>query len=99
MSLRCPQWEIDLVSRIAMDTELRTQRAFHVTGKRSGSLERIEGANLSPALFAGYRDLTKLRYDFPVVLIRPDADKHWVRSLTDVVDGILQKIAVRGVDG
>jgi hypothetical protein len=82
-----------------MDAELRTQLAFHVTGKRSGSLEPIEGTNLSPALFAGYRDLTKLRYDFPLVLIRPDADKHWVRSLTDVVDGILQEIAVRGVDG
>ena len=82
-----------------MDIELRAQLAFHATGKRSGSLGPVEGTNLTPALFAGYRDLTKLRYDFPLVLVRPDADEHWVQSLTGVVDEIIRKVAIRGVDG
>jgi ferredoxin len=82
-----------------MDAELRTQLAFHATGKRSGSLEPVEVPQLRPALFVGYRDLAKLRYDFPLVLAHPKGDEPWVRSLTGIVDAILQKIAPRGVEG
>lgn len=81
-----------------MDAELRTQLAFHATGKRTGSLEPVEPA-LRPALFAGYRDLTKLRYDFPLVLVHAEGDEPWVHSLSGIVDAILQKAAARGVEG
>ena len=82
-----------------MDAELRTQLAFHSTGKRSDLLEPVEMPELRPALFVGYRDLTKLRYDFPLVMVRPMSDEPWVRSLTSIIDQILQKIAPRGVEG
>ena len=82
-----------------MDAELRSQLAFRFTGKRGGSLEPVAGAELSPALFAGFRDLKQLRYDFPLVLIAAEGDQPWVRSLTDVIDGVLRKIAPAGVSG
>jgi len=51
-----------------MHSELNAQLAFHLTGMRSaGELEPVEGLALRPALLAGYRDLSALRYDFPLV--------------------------------
>ena len=45
------------------------QRLFFATGKRHGAgVQAIDGAQLRPALLARYRDLTRLRYDFPLVL-------------------------------
>ena len=42
--------------------------AFHLTGKRpAGESDAIEG--LRPALLAQFKDLTQLRYDYPVVLV------------------------------
>jgi hypothetical protein len=82
-----------------MDAELRTQLAFCATGRRSGSLEPVKIPELRPALFVGYRDLTKLRYDFPLVMVHPRFDEPWVRSLTSIIDQILHKIAPRGVEG
>jgi ferredoxin len=51
-----------------MHSELNAQLAFRLTGMRSaGQLEGVEALALRPALLAGYRDLTRLRYDFPLV--------------------------------
>ena len=51
---------------------------------------------LRPALFARYRDLSKLRYDFPVVLVDGAGDGPFVRSLTSIIDNILREIAPPG---
>lgn len=74
--------------------------AFHLTGHRIGEgLEALQGRRLNPALLAGYRDLTALRYDFPVVLRADSSEKGWVRSLSDVIDELLRQVAPRGLEG
>ena len=51
-----------------MHADLNAQLAFHLTGARSAAaLEPVDARTLKPALFAAYRDLTALRYDFPLV--------------------------------
>ena len=81
-------------------TALQVQAVFHMTGSRSGDvLEPIEEGTLRPALLAGYRDLSRLRYDFPVVLVEGVADGGFVQSLSSIVDGVLQDVAPRGVEG
>jgi hypothetical protein len=74
----------------------RSQVAFHLTGVRmDDALQPIEA--LRPALFAAYGDLTRLRYDFPVVLLRSSAGKPFV-SLSQVIDGIIEKLSPPAAD-
>lgn len=71
---------------------------FHLTGERpGGDLDEIEQLGLRPALFAPYGDLPQLRYDYPVVLVADDTP--YVRSLSALVDSLLQAIAPHGIDG
>jgi hypothetical protein len=81
-----------------MEADLQKHVAFYLTGKNPGaSLDAVDGLKLRPALFAGYRDLTRLRYDFPLVLLDgPNAP--FVQSLSGLFDGILHQIA-GGDDG
>lgn len=72
---------------------------FYLTGRRSGELEPIEGLGLRPALFARVHDLTRLRYDFPLVLARGEDAEGCVHTLSGVVDAVLQAIAPRGIAG
>jgi len=74
--------------------------AFHLIGDRSG-LDSAEASlqELRPALFGAYHDVSTVRYDYPVVLITDSADGTWVKSLADIVDGVLREIAVPGSDG
>ncbi len=68
--------------------------AFHLTGKRHGAgLDAIDGLKLRPALLAWYRDLTTLRYDFPLVLVRRGRDETCVQSLSQVIDRIVHDAA------
>jgi len=64
--------------------------AFHLTGRRTddGS-DAVEG--LQPALLAPYRELTSLRYDYPVVL-----SQEGIHSLAGIVNDMLQKVAPPG---
>lgn len=55
--------------------------------------------SLTPALLNRYRDLTSLRYDFPVILTGPETEAGRLRSLTGIIDGILQDMAPRGIAG
>ncbi len=83
-----------------MDSSLSALTSFHLTGERpAGGLGDLAQADLRPALFGTYRDLSKLRYDFPLVLVNGDAGDGFVRSLSDIVDGILQDIAPPGIAG
>lgn len=52
-----------------------------------------------PALFAGYADLAKLRYDYPLVLLKGEAGGAFVRSLSALIDDILREIAPQGIGG
>jgi len=85
-----------------MDTAARfpEQALFFATGKRHGEgIDPIDGLGLRPALLARYRDLTRLRYDFPLVLVDNGASAGELRSLTSIVDDVLQKVAPRGLEG
>ncbi len=76
-----------------MEADTQAQVAFFLTGRRpSEYLDAVDGLDLRPALFAGYRDLTPLRYDFPLVLGK-GADGAGVQSLSALIDGALAKVA------
>ncbi|HEX9182840.1 MAG TPA: hypothetical protein VF876_06240, partial [Burkholderiales bacterium] len=86
----------------AMDIAPRLQEhvVFHLTGKRVGpGTEPVEGLQLRPALFARFGDLTRLRYDFPVVLAEPGAGGEYLRSLSELLDAAMKKIAPAGIAG
>ena len=70
-----------------MQAELQAHIAFHLTGRmRQGEFAAL--SDLHPAMLAGYRDLTTLRYDFPLVLTA-----NTVQSLSALIDGALKEIA------
>jgi hypothetical protein len=80
-----------------MEADTQAQVAFFLTGRRpSEYLDAVEGLDLRPALFAGYRDLTPLRYDFPLVLGKGPGPAG-VQSLSGVFDDALTAVA-RGAD-
>ena len=67
--------------------------------RHADALDAIAGLKLQPAIFAGYGDLSKLRYDYPLVLVRGDSGGMAVQSLSCIIDGILTEIAPRGMEG
>jgi hypothetical protein len=76
-----------------MQAGLQASIAFHLTGKiPAGELDPVDGLDLRPALFAEYRDLTRLRYDFPLVLVDGDTDAP-VQSLCGLFDDALRVLA------
>jgi len=77
-----------------MQVELQSHIAFHLTGwMPQGEGDVLARDDLRPALFAGYRDLTALRYDFPLVLTADE--KHPVQSLSGLFDGAVKEIAAK----
>jgi hypothetical protein len=74
-----------------MDTELQTQIAFHLAGKKPGA-DATPGADACPALLARCRDLRSLRYDFPLVLLRNAGDKGYVQCLSGIVDDVVHAL-------
>jgi len=82
-----------------MEADTQAQVAFFLTGRRpSERLDAVDGLDLRPALFANYRELTQLRYDYPVVLVPGRADDALVQSLSGSVDAALASVA-RGSEG
>lgn len=82
-----------------MAAKFQDQRVFHMTGKLAGDgLSPVDGADLRPALLARYRDLTQLRYDYPVVLVEGDGDDYAL-SLSALVNRTLAEVAPRGIEG
>jgi len=82
-----------------MEADTQAHVAFFLTGRRpSELLDAVDGLDLRPALFAGYRELTQLRYDFPLVLVADRADRLLVQSLSGLVDDALG-VAARGSEG
>jgi hypothetical protein len=83
-----------------MAAKFQDQVVFHMTGKRAGDgLAAIDEGVLRPALLARYRDLTRLRYDFPLVLPEVGADAEYVHSLSGLVGRLLAELAPRGLEG
>ncbi|MBI2015825.1 MAG: hypothetical protein HYS77_09865, partial [Candidatus Rokubacteria bacterium] len=72
---------------------------FHLAGVRVGDGLAAASASLRPALFARFVDLTRLRYDFPLVLIEAPGDGPCVRPLSAIVDELLGQVAQKGVAG
>ncbi|MBC8267687.1 MAG: ferredoxin [Rhodospirillaceae bacterium] len=73
---------------------------FHFTGQISGGdLFEIGRRGFQPALLSGYGDLSKLRYDFPLVLFKEGNGAPCIRSLCDVVSEILNESAPTGMEG
>ncbi len=88
-----------------MAAKFQDQVVFHLTGTLEGSgLQPIAGAGLCPATLAPLTDLTRLRYDFPLVLV--DAEHRGsseggeaIVPLSAAVDRMLSELAPRGIDG
>ena len=81
-----------------MHSELRARAAFRLTGLRPAArVPLLDTRSLRPALAAHFRDLTALRYDFPVVLpANPEGDE-FALTLGTIVDRlILQAAASEG---
>jgi hypothetical protein len=74
-----------------MNAELQTQMAFHLAGRKPAA--EADAGQARPALLARYRDLSALRYDFPLVLARGAADKDYVQCLSGVVDELVHRLA------
>lgn len=68
---------------------------FHLL-RRPIEADQPGTSELLPALLTPYRDLSSLRYDYPLVLTE---DPPYVHSLTDVVNRSLQAVAPPGVAG
>lgn len=83
-----------------MAANFQEQTVFHLTGRRpNGEPASADTEGLRPALLAGYRDLSRLRYDFPLVLIEGAAEGPFVGSLSALVNSVLQEVAPRGIEG
>lgn len=77
-----------------------TFSTFYFTGQVSGEgLFDIDARHLRPALFTNYDDLSKLRYDFPLVFFKGGNGGPILRSLSDIVNDMLREIAPRGMEG
>jgi hypothetical protein len=77
-----------------MEAHHHAHAAFHLTGRLADEhLTAIEGHGLVPALFSGYRDLTELRYDYPLVLVEAPIEGRFVESLSGVMDEVLAHVA------
>ncbi|MBI4194800.1 MAG: hypothetical protein HY526_06935 [Betaproteobacteria bacterium] len=82
-----------------MHADHQAQIAFHLTGKRPDEgLDAVEPLRLRPALFTRYADLPRLRYDFPLVLVRGGDDTTFVQSLAAIVDKALNDAAPQGTE-
>jgi ferredoxin len=83
-----------------MNANVQLQTVFHLTGRPPAApLQAIDKLGLRPAMLARYRDLSRLRYDFPLVLVTPAPGKPLARSLTDVVNELARKTADAGPPG
>jgi len=81
-----------------MEADTQAHVAFFLTGRRPAEhLDAVDGLGLRPALFAGYRELTQLRYDFPLLLVAGRTDALFAQSLSGLIDSALAGIA-RGSD-
>lgn len=83
-----------------MNAETQELLAFRRTGEMPRSaLADVSQLSLCPALFAPYRNVSKLRHDYPLVLVSGAAANASLRSLSSIVDEMLREIAPEGPEG
>ena len=83
-----------------MDQMLQVQTVFHLTGQQPAApLEAIGKLGLRPALLARYRDLARLRYDFPLVLTGAGPGGPVARPLSSIVNEVVRDTAPAGPSG
>ncbi|MBL0140886.1 MAG: ferredoxin [Betaproteobacteria bacterium] len=83
-----------------MAARFQDQLVFHLTGRRTGDgLVPLDTDAMRPALFAGYRDLTRIRHDFPLVLADSGTADGFAASLSLLVNHVLESLAPRGIEG
>ncbi len=82
---------------VNVDAQTIDPLIFYMTGKQPDS-GKAALAGKRPALLAAYGDLTRLRYDFPLVLVEGKTDGTPVRSLSSVIDDLLRKVAPPGME-
>jgi ferredoxin len=76
------------------------QLLFHATGQVAGpGLAAADLATLRPALMAPYRDLDRLRHDYPLVLLDAHGPDGVAVPLSTVVSRLATELAPRGIDG
>ena len=76
-----------------MNQDLKVSLAFHLGGRRAAPLPPFDSRELRPAALARMHDLAALRYDFPLVLARGAEGGQCLRSLSGVIDELLQGLA------
>jgi hypothetical protein len=82
-----------------MAAKFQDQTVFHMTGKRAGDGLAALDSGFRPALLAAFRDLTRLRYDYPVVLLDGDSGPEYVQSLSSAIGELITELAPRGIEG
>lgn len=83
-----------------MNAEIQDMIHFHLTGKRANSDNRVEmPQEYCPALMAPYRQLSKLRYDYPLILVNAGDTPAFVDTLTGAINRLLREIAPQGSAG
>ncbi len=76
------------------------QLLFHATGQVAGTgLAAVDPARLRPALMAPYRDLDRLRHDYPLVLLDEHGPDGAAVPLATLVSRLAAELAPRGIDG
>jgi hypothetical protein len=81
-------------------TKHQEHQLFHMTGQRGAEgFAALDVATLRPALLAPYRELNRLRHDYPLVLIDEPGGEGFALSLSSVVNQVLHKLAPRGIEG
>jgi len=83
-----------------MSAELQELISFHLTGKRDTTQATgLTDADLVPAVLAPYRDLSRLRYDYPLILVDGAETPAFVDTLSGVINRLLRAIAPEGNAG
>jgi hypothetical protein len=78
-----------------MQPEREAHIVFHLSGKRrAAGLDAFDPTGTRPALFAGYRDLTRLRYDFPLVLTA--GGQSAMQPMSAVIDELIEHLDGQG---
>lgn len=74
-------------------------KAFALTGRLPADFQNeISRLKLLPALLHGYRDLSRIRHDYPLILI-DDENGRYVTTLTMIVDEFLEEHDTLGDEG
>jgi hypothetical protein len=83
-----------------MSVEMQEMIHFHLTGKRgNGETGAALQPGTWPALLAPYRQLSKLRYDFPLILLDGGDTHAFMDTLSGVMNRLLREIAPEGDKG